>query len=271
MSWKELFPKENRYFETKNGILYCGDCLKIMKGFPKESVDLVLTDPPYNIAGTNKLTMTGDEIKTNKQAWGDAFKDNWDSIEEYFIWLSRRILVMKGILRLSGGLILFLDRNYTGYFIYRIEKELGLKFRNKIYFEKLNSVPHFRKNNYRSCIEEAIWFTKSSREGYFINFIRQESMRQIFKGSTGEKYRGHPTEKAWWMIEPLIIRHSDTNALILDPFLGSGKTALVCKRLNRRWVGIEILEKYCEVSAKRLDAVKFMEEHPEKKKKGLFI
>ena len=48
MSWKDKFPKENRYFETERGILYSGDCLEIMKEFPKESIDLVLTDPPYS-------------------------------------------------------------------------------------------------------------------------------------------------------------------------------------------------------------------------------
>lgn len=47
MSWKDDFPKENRYFETENGILYCGDCLEILQDFPKESIDLVFTDPPY--------------------------------------------------------------------------------------------------------------------------------------------------------------------------------------------------------------------------------
>jgi len=49
MSWKDNFPKENRYFETKNGILYKGDCLNIMKDFLKESIDLIVTDPPYLI------------------------------------------------------------------------------------------------------------------------------------------------------------------------------------------------------------------------------
>ncbi|MHA1305299.1 MAG: hypothetical protein ACTSPI_16495, partial [Candidatus Heimdallarchaeaceae archaeon] len=47
MDWKDDFPKEDRYFETENGILYCGDCVKVMDGFPGDSIDLVLTDPPY--------------------------------------------------------------------------------------------------------------------------------------------------------------------------------------------------------------------------------
>ena len=46
--WKSMFPKDNIYYETDNGILYKGDCLEIMKEFPNESIDLVLTDPPYN-------------------------------------------------------------------------------------------------------------------------------------------------------------------------------------------------------------------------------
>ncbi len=49
MCWKDIFPKENRYFETENGILYCCDCLEVLKKFPEESVDLVLTDPPYGV------------------------------------------------------------------------------------------------------------------------------------------------------------------------------------------------------------------------------
>ena len=57
MSWKNGFPKDNVYFQTDRGILYCGDCLEIMKKFPKESIDLVLTDPPYGI-GVDKMGYT---------------------------------------------------------------------------------------------------------------------------------------------------------------------------------------------------------------------
>ena len=54
MSWKDKFPKENRYFETDNGILYCGDCLEVLPLIPGESVDLILTDPPYMISQKGK-------------------------------------------------------------------------------------------------------------------------------------------------------------------------------------------------------------------------
>jgi len=54
MNWKDKFPKENRYFETDNGILYCGDSLSLLKEFDKNSIDLILTDPPYGVNSNKK-------------------------------------------------------------------------------------------------------------------------------------------------------------------------------------------------------------------------
>jgi len=252
MSWKDKFPKENRYFETDSGILYYGDCSKITANFSYESINLVLTDPPYNIADSNKLTKVGNKIKTNKEAWGTKFQDKWGSVEEYFDWLINIISVFRKILKETGSLILFLDRKYTGHAVYLIERRIGLKFKNKIYFEKHNPLPCYRKNNYRSCMEEAIWFTKSFGRKYNINFVSQKEMKQIFKGNIGGKFSKHPTEKYKWMIEPLVIRHSEKNDIILDCFFGSGTTSVVAELLGRRWIGIEISQEYCEMAKQRI-------------------
>ena len=251
-SWKDLFPQANRYFETDNGILYCGDCLNILPNIPKQTVDLILTDPPYNIAENGKLTKSGNAIKTTNEAWGDDFKDSWDTMEEYLEWLMDRTKLMNNILKDSGSIISFFDRAYTGLFAYTIEKELKLKLRNKLYFEKNNPVPNFRKKNYRSCIEEAVWFTKSYNGNYYMNFISQEEMKQVFRGNIGSKKTNHPTEKYDWMIQPIVKRHSRVNDLILDPFAGSGTTLEVAEKTNRRWIGIEIKERHCETIVNRL-------------------
>ena len=254
MEWNKLKEKlissEYYYFHTNNGVLLCGDCLEIMKEFPDEFIDLILTDPPYNIADSNKLTKRKGKIKSNEKAWGVEFKDKWNSIEDYSSWLINTTKLLKKCLKNSGSIILFLDRTYIGYFLFLIEREVKLEFRNKIYFEKINPLPHFRKNNYRSCIEEAIWFTKGTK--YYFNFLSQKEMRQIFKGSIGKRFTKHPTEKYEWMIEPLITRHSRENDLILDPFIGSGLTAVVCEKLNRRWIGIEINPEYCKITKQRI-------------------
>jgi len=71
MNWKDKFPKENIYFETDRGILYCGDCLEVMKEFPRESIDLALTDPPYGIRASKGVGGYG-ITKANE------YEDNWD-------------------------------------------------------------------------------------------------------------------------------------------------------------------------------------------------
>ena len=256
MDWsklkEQLIDSKYHYFHTTNGVLLCGDCLEIMKDFPKESIDLVLTDPPYNIANNTKLTKVGNKVKSTHNAWGNKFKDCWQNKDNYFEWITSIIKVLENKIIVNGSIISFFDRNYTGYIVYLIEKHTSLKFRNKIYFEKNNPLPHIRKNNYRSCIEESVWFSK---EKYKINFINQKEMKQIFKGNIGRKQTKHPTEKYQWMIKPLIERHSNENDIVLDPFLGSGTTAVACEKLNRRWIGIEINPDYCEISKKRINTI----------------
>ena len=119
-----------------------------------------------------------------------------------------------------------------------------------MYFEKTNPLPHFRKNNYRSTIEETVWFTLHKE--YIFNFLEQKDMKQIFKGAIGRKHSKHPTEKYDWMIEPIIKRHSNENDIILDPFAGSGAILFNANKYNRKWIGIELKEEYCEMFVNRL-------------------
>jgi len=80
---------------------------------------------------------------------------------------------------------------------------------------------------------------------YLINSIVAAQM-------TGDDYTGHPSQKPQKLIKRLVEEYSDISTLILDPFLGSGTTAVAAKILGRKCVGIEISEKYCEIAAKRL-------------------
>lgn len=239
------------YFETKLGKLYHADALEVLKELPDESVDLVLTDPPYNIANKNKLTKVGSKVVSTTDAWGSKFKDSWESFDEYADWLVGVCELLYNKLKETGSLVMFLDRTYTGYFIYRLER-MGYVFRNKLYFIKTNPLPHVRKNNYRSVVEEAIWMTKSNT--YFLNFISQREMIQVFYGAIGiNKKTNHPTEKYEWMVRPIVERHSMEGDLILDPFAGSGTTLVVAEKMGRRWIGIEISQDYCEIIKQRFE------------------
>ena len=120
-------------------------------------------------------------------------------------------------------------------------------------------------------------FTKAQIELMWTNMTTYSRIyRVVWNGmirerGLGDKKRFHPTQKPIKLLCMLLEDFSAKNDLVLDPFLGSGTTALACERLNRRWVGIEISEEYCEIASKRLDAIKFMKERPEKKKMGFFV
>ena len=185
---------------------------------------------------------------TNKDAWGNQFKDNWKNFDDYKKWILSISKILYNILNQDSSFLIFLDRKYTGLFIVLFEEQ-NYHYKNKIYFIKNNPIPHLRLNNYRSCVEECIWLSKDKAK---INFLGQEEMKQVFYGNIGKKDTNHPTEKYLWMIIPIINRHSNKNDIVLDPFLGSGTTAIACEKTHRKWIGIEKNKEYCEMAKTRI-------------------
>ena len=134
-------------------------------------------------------------------------------------------------------MILFLDRKYTSLIAHYLERDFDLNFKNKIYFKKKNPVPSIRKNNYRSTIEECLWFTKGKQ--YTFNFGAQSDMLQVYEGTIGKKKTQHPTEKYTWMVEPLIRNHTKPGDVVLDAFAGSATTLVVARQHDRQAIGFE--------------------------------
>lgn len=173
---------------TTNLITLQNNCsLAGMQQLAANSVDLVLTDPPYGIADKGKLTKVGNKFVSNADAWGKDFQDAWPNIDAYYDWFKPFVAEMVRVTKDTGSIILFLDRKYTGLIAHYLERDFGLHFKNKIYFHKNNPLPHLRKNNYRSGIEEAIWFTKGKK--YDFNFGPQPEMVQVYKGNIGRHRR----------------------------------------------------------------------------------
>lgn len=219
---------------------------------PSNFVDLVLTDPPYGIADSSKLTKKGGKIVTTSQAWGSDFQDSWVNIDDYYQWLKPFIAEFVRVLKDNGSMILFLDRKYTGLIVHYLERDFDLNFKNKMYFKKLNAVPSIRKVNYRSSIEECVFLTKGKQ--YTFNFGEQKDMTQVFEGPIGRKKTKHPTEKYSWMIEPLIKIHSKEGDVVLDAFAGSATTLVLAKKHNRHAIGFEKNPAMYEMAKARIEA-----------------
>lgn len=242
-------------------ILKKGDAIELLKSIKPNTVDLCLTDPPYNIADSHKLTKSKGKIQsiTNIEKWNGSFVNEWNTFEDYTDWLINVMKLIDKTLKPDGSIIIFLNRKYTGYFIYRFEKELNWIFKSKFYFKKRNEVPHIMKNNYLSSIEEAVWFVKTSNK-YTLNFLSQKEMKPVWdfndmeiqlylqtywEGNIGSgKISNHPTEKYSWMIYPLLRRHTKRGQTVMDPFMGSGSIGVISKRMGLDFIGFEREDKY---------------------------
>ena len=224
MTWKNLFTKGNRYYETENGILYCGDCLEIMKGFPNGSVNLVVTDPPYGIRK----------------------KEKWDKKEIFFRNIDKWI---NTCYRITQTVVIWFCSGRHIY--YALKNNIDIYHRLLIWNKPPGSQFSGAMNtNIWYSIEPILVFAKKVPK---TNKQKKYGYASFSYRTVSSKKYNHPTTKPLGLMEDLIYFYSNENNLVLDPFIGTGTTAVASERLNRRWIGIEINKSYCEVVKKRLE------------------
>jgi site-specific DNA-methyltransferase (adenine-specific)/modification methylase len=230
-------------------ILIQGDCLKVLPTLPDNSVDLVLTDPPYNIdfEKYNSLTDRGRHFHyTEELKWNTC--DLKEISKVLFGEFDR-------IVKESGSVIIFAPQEWA-YYYYEPAIKNNFDFKCQIIWIKDNPIPQIRHKNYRSAHENIIWFARKKEKCPFtFNFTTQQEMKNVFNtpSLTSKENLGHPTQKPEKVIERLMKVHSNKGDTVLDPFLGSGTTMKVARDLKRSCIGIEINPKYIEICKKRLN------------------
>ncbi len=236
--------------------IYCMDCLEGLKQLPDNSVDLIIADPPYNIS---KLNDNRDRSKLNspimrresplKYDFGD-----WDnkSREEFIEFTKSWLKESCRVLRNGGTIISFFNKEDISLLGWTA-KDYGIRTRTIMSWHKTNPVPSFRKVNYLSACE-FLWIGSKGDKAWTFNFKQQKEMHNFFQTANKSSYgeTKHPTEKPLSLIKHLIEIHSKENDIVLDPFMGSGTTALACKQLGRKFIGFEISQEYCEIAEKRI-------------------
>jgi len=249
--------------------IYKGDCIEIMEGkIPDETINLIYADPPYNLSG-NALKWKG-----NKTG-GDWYmmNEDWDKIspEEYFAFTFKWVEQAKRVLKNNGSVYISCTYHNIGELLINL-KRLGMKINNVITWYKTNAMPNMTKRVFTHSTEYVIWAVKGKKWRFNyekmkdINPERQKNgapkqMRDLWKsplcqgkerikGSNGRAI--HPTQKPETLIERIILASSKEGDIILDPFFGVGTTGVVAGKLNRRWIGIEINNKYIKYAKKRI-------------------
>ena len=253
----------------KCNVIYNGDCVEILNGAIEEnSIDLIFADPPYNLSG-NALKWIGNKTGGD---W-NMVNENWDRIPdvEYLRFTENWIKGCYKVLKKSGSIYVASSYHNLAEIIMTL-KLLNFKINNIITWYKTNAMPNMTKRVFTHSTEFVVWAVKGS--GWTFNYetakeINPEKqkdgkikqMRDLWKMPLvqgKERVRSkngkalHPTQKPEEMLKRIILTCSNENDTVLDPFLGSGTTAVIAQKFGRKWIGIEKEKKYVEISEKRL-------------------
>ena len=222
-------------FEIEPNTLVNDDCLNAMKFIPDNSISLILTDPPYNIARENNFTTMGRA--------GIDFGE-WDKNADILSYIEE----VSRVLNKDGSFIVFNAWRNLGD-IAKFAEQYDLVAKDMLRLEKSNPMPRNRDRRYITDYECAIWFTKQKGKWTFNRqddkYQRPKFVHSIDKGL-------HPTQKSLKLMEELVKIHSNPGDTVLDCFMGSGTTGVVAQKNNRQFIGIELDKKYFDIAVSRI-------------------
>jgi len=202
--------------------IICGDCFEVMKTFPDKSIDLVLTDPPY------ALNFPYDSYEDTRE----NLKKLIDNTFPEMLRVGNLVAIMPGITQVY----LYPEPNW-------------------IIACSWNTTGSFGKMGFSQWFPVLIYGKDLKGFGNINGQIKSDLISVSGGGGVGFMRSGddkHPCPKPMTLMKKLVVRLSNDDGIILDPFLGSGTTAVAAKQLHRRFIGIEISPKYCDIAKQRL-------------------
>ena len=219
--------------------LYQGDCLEVMKNIEDESVDLVVTDPPY------KTITGGDSNGANSERPKGMLQGNRKLFKHQSIKISSWMPEIYRVLKEGSHCYIFTNSLNLQEMLNEATK-VGFKLHNLLVWEKNNCTPsqYYMKN----C--EYVLFLRKGKAKW-INNIGDSKTVHKFNNIIGNKL--HPTEKPVDLLEYYLLNSSEPNDIVFDPFMGSGSTGVAALNTDRDFIGIELDERYFNIAQNRLE------------------
>ncbi len=247
-----------------------GDSLQVLRKIPDKTFDLIFADPPYNM-------QIGETLKRPDDSKVNGVNDKWDQFSSFKhyddfskAWLKecRRILKDNGSIWVIGT---YHNIFRLGYHI----QNLNFWMLNDVIWRKNNPMPNFKGTRFTNAHETLIWASKNKRSKYTFNYqslkclnddlqMRSDWTFPICNGKERLKKNGrkvHSTQKPESLLHRIILATTNKNDVIFDPFLGTGTTAVVAKKLGRKYFGVEKDKKYFDASSKRINNTKTIEDN----------
>ena len=228
---------------TDNVKLMFGDCLERMKEIPDGSVDLILTDPPYDLTPGKGGGMMRDVGRQFVEELNEA-----NLIEGIDVGNFLSLILSKVIKKQQFCGVFFCSMKQLSKYINwaesnKLQVSVGV-------WHKSNPAPLC---NFKYLNDVEYWvYIKGNKSKILGNYQSKSMVYSSPINAKDKKKYNHPTIKPIEILEKFLINHSVEGSVILDPFMGSGSTGVACNNLNRKFIGIELLPEYYGTSCERI-------------------
>ena len=247
-----------------------GESLEVLKKIPNKTFDLVFADPPYNM-------QIGEKLKRPDNSKVHGVNDKWDqflNFKHYDEFSKEWLKECKRILNDNGSMWVIGTYHNIFRLGYHIQN-LNYWILNDVIWRKNNPMPNFKGTRFTNAHETLIWASKSKKSKYTFNYqslkclnddlqMRSDWTLPICNGKERLKKNGkkiHSTQKPEALLHRIILATTNKGDLICDPFIGTGTSAVVAKKLGRKYFGIEKDKKYFGAANKRINQTKVIEDN----------
>jgi site-specific DNA-methyltransferase (adenine-specific) len=230
------------YYDDGFAVIYHGDTLDVLAGLIGETVDSVVTDPPYASGARTEAAKSDSGAMLRGVRWAAQPIENDQMTTTGFVWLLRQVgMAVRPMLPDGGSLLSFIDWRQWPHLVGALET-CNYRVQGMIVWDKGS---YGLGNGFRAQHELICHAAKG------VPTIYDKSCGNVLR-STRQEPVDHPSPKPQALMARLIEVVTPPGGVVLDPFMGAGTTVRAALDIGRRAVGIEVVEKYCEIAAKRL-------------------
>lgn len=231
-----------------------GNCIDFMSDGEIEpsSVDLLITDPPYNLGNFMKSRNTN--LKAMRENFFGAA--GWDNMnyDEWLVEMERFFGCATKLMKKGGALIMFMSLMKTETIVQLAQKH-GFYYKTTGVWHKRNPIPRNMNLHFVNSTEGWLYFVYDKRTGTFNNDGKaiHDFVETAVVPASEKSFGKHPTQKPEELIEFFLKLLTNEGDTVLDPFMGSGTSGVVARKLKRNFVGVELDDKYFANAKRRIE------------------
>lgn len=237
---------------NKSATLVRGDCIEKMQTIPDESIDLLLTDPPYNLGlfmknrGTNMGKLRENHFAVS--GWDQLSVAEWIAKMDDFFGAASRVMKKRGAAIIFMSLI-------KAQSIIECATRHGFYYKTTGIWHKTNPIPRNMNLQFVNSTEAWLYFTYGAATGTFNNdgHVEHDFVETSVVPLSEKKVGKHPTQKPLGLMRHFIDLLTNEGDMVLDPFMGSGSSGVAALQLRRRFIGIELSSDYFTIAKRRIE------------------